>query len=133
MLEFSDFDFTQDLEPNFSQVKLLLRVKKNYRARVIEPKHKLYKIEAVVPEDYLTDGMSIPKWLQPIVGEPFEGTTLRAALFHDALCCYQIKSQEITHKLFELILKLDGFPFWRRKAAYLAVVAYNRFKNPKWK
>ena len=133
MLEFSDFDFTQDLEIDFSQVKLLLRVKKNYHTKVIEPKHKLYDVKAVVPKDYLTDGMSIPKWLQPIVGEPFEGNTLRAALFHDALCCYQIKSQEITHKLFELILKIDGFPFWRRKAAYLAVVAYNRFKNPKWK
>ena len=133
MLEFSEFDFTQDLEIDFSQVKLLLRVKKHYHTKVIESKHKLYKTEAVVPKGYLTDGMSIPKWLQPIVGEPFEGNTLRAALFHDALCCYQIKSQEITHKLFELILKLDGFPFWRRKAAYLAVVAYNRFKNPKWK
>lgn len=134
MLEFSEFDFTQDLEPDFSQVKLLMRVKKHYHARVIEPKHKLYDVKAVVPKDYLTDGMSIPKWLQPIVGEPFEGTTLRAALFHDALCHDQkAANQEITHQLFELILKLDGFPFWRRKAAYLAVVAYNRLRNPKWK
>jgi hypothetical protein len=133
MLEFSEFDFKQDLEIDFSQVKLLLRVKKNYHAKVTDPKHKLHGTEAVVLEDYLTDGMSIPRWLQPIVGEPFEGNTLRAALFHDALCCYQIKSQEVTHKLFELILKADGFPFWRRKAAYLAVVSWNRFKNPKWK
>jgi hypothetical protein len=133
MLEFSDFDFTQDLEIDFSQVKLLLRVKKHYHAKVTKPKHKLHGVEAVVPKGYLTDGMSIPKWLQPIVGEPFEGNTLRAALFHDALCCYQIKSQEVTHKLFELILKADGFPFWKRKAAYLAVVGWNRLKNPKWK
>jgi hypothetical protein len=133
MLEFSDFDFTQDLQPDFSQVRLMMRVKKHYHTKVTEPKHKLYDTKAVVPKDYLTDGMSIPKWLQPIVGEPFEGNTLRAALFHDALCCYQIKSQEVTHKLFELILKADGFPFWRRKAAYLAVVSYNRLKNPKWK
>jgi hypothetical protein len=133
VLEFSEFDFKQDLEIDFSQVKLLLRVKKHYHAKVTKPKHKLHSIEAVVPKGYLTDGMSIPKWLQPIVGEPFEGNTLRAALFHDALCCYQIKSQEVTHKLFELILKADGFPFWRRKAAYLAVVGWNRLKNPKWK
>jgi hypothetical protein len=133
MLEFSEFDFTQDLEPDFSQVKLMMRVKKHYHTKVTKLKHKLHGVEAVVPKDYLTDGMSIPKWLQPIIGEPFEGNTLRAALFHDALCCYQIKSQEVTHKLFEFILKADGFPFWRRKAAYLAVVGWNRFKNPKWK
>jgi hypothetical protein len=134
VLEFSEFDFTQDLEPDFSQVKLLMRVKKNYHVKVIEPEHKLHGTEAVVLEDYLTDGMSIPRWLQPIVGEPFEGNTLRAALFHDFLCCNQkVATQEVTHKLFELILKADGFPFWRRKAAYLAVVSYNRLKNPKWK
>jgi hypothetical protein len=133
MLEFSEFDFKKDLEIDFSQVRLMMRVKKNYHAKVTDPKHKLHGTEAIVLEDYLTDGMSIPKWLQPVVGEPFEGNTLRAALFHDALCCYQIKSQEVTHKLFELILKADGFSFWRRKAAYLAVVGWNRLKNPKWK
>jgi hypothetical protein len=134
MLEFSEFDFKQDLEPDFSQVRLMMRVKKDYHAKVTDPKHKLYGTKAVVLEDYLTDGMSIPKWLQPIVGEPFEGNTLRAALFHDFLCFNQkIATQEVTHKLFELILKADGFPFWRRKAAYLAVVSYNRLKNPKWK
>jgi hypothetical protein len=133
MLEFSEFDFKQDLEPDFSQVKLKMRVTKPYHVKVVEPKHKLDGVTATVPEGYLTDGMSIPKWLQPVIGEPFEGNTLRAALFHDALCCYQIKSQKITHGLFELILKEDGFPFWKRKTAYLAVVSWNKLKNPKWK
>jgi hypothetical protein len=133
MLEFSEFDFQKDLQVDFSEVKLQLKVKKNYHAKVIDPKHKFYGTEGLVPKDYLTDGMSIPKWLQPVVGEPFEGNTLRAALFHDALCYHKNKSQEVTHKLFELILKIDGFPFWKRKAAYLAVIGWNRFKNPEWK
>jgi hypothetical protein len=134
MLEFSEFDIEKDLEPDFSQVKLMMRVKKDYHAKVIDLKHKLHGIEAIVLQDYLTDGMSIPKWLQPVIGEPFEGNTLRAALFHDFLCFNkEIATQEVTHGLFELILKADGFPFWKRKAAYLAVVGWNRFRNPKWK
>ena len=110
-----------------------MRVKKNYHAKVIEPKHKLYKIEAVVPQDYLTDGMSIPKWLQPIIGEPFEGNTLRAAIVHDYLCHCKCETQAFSHGIFREILKLDGVSAWRRKAAYLAVVVYNRLRNPKWK
>ena len=86
-----------------------------------------------IPEGYVTDGMSIPKWLQPIIGEPFEGNTIRAALIHDYLCSTKIRSQAFTHGIFGEMLKADGVSFWRRKAAYLAVVSYNRLKNPKWK
>jgi len=38
------------------------------------------------PETYLTDGASIPRWSQPIVGSPWSGKYPRAAVIHDWLC-----------------------------------------------
>jgi len=38
------------------------------------------------PKTYITDGASIPRWLQPIVGSPWSGKYPRAAVIHDWLC-----------------------------------------------
>ena len=133
MLKFSSFDLNKHLELDFSQVKLQLRLKIYYYVAVENTNTWMDNTMVIIEAKYLTDGMSIPAFLQPIIGEPFEGNTIRAALFHDYLCHTKDKPQKITHKLFEMILKEDGFPFWKRKAAYLAVIWYNRFKNPEWK
>jgi hypothetical protein len=133
MLKFSSFDLHKHLELDFSQVKLQLKLKIYYYVAVENTNTWMDYTMVIIPAKYLTDGMSIPSFLQPIIGEPFEGNTIRAALFHDYLCKEQDRPQRITHKLFEMILKEDGFPFWKRKAAYLAVIWYNRLKNPEWK
>lgn len=130
MITFSNFNLLEDLEIHCLK-PLQFKLKKSLLVKTDE--EFIYKKEIYIPKGFITDGMSIPKWLQPVIGEPFEGNTLRAAIVHDYLCHYQGESQAFTHEIFREILKLDGASAWRRNAAWLGVVAYNRLRNPKWK
>ena len=130
MITFSNFNLLEDLEIHCLK-PLQFKLKKSLLVKTNE--EFIYKKEIYIPKGFITDGMSIPKWLQPVIGEPFEGNTLRAAIVHDYLCHCKCETQAFSHGIFREILKLDGVSAWRRKAAYLAVVAYNRLKNPKWK
>lgn len=153
MITFSNFNLIEDLEIHCLK-PLQFKLKKSL---LVKNKKEIY-----IPKGFITDGMSIPKWLQPVIGEPFEGNTLRAAIVHDYLCHLngakeallkaikdedlgrfvqllqvmtqsKCETQAFTHGIFREILKLDGVSAWRRNAAWLGVVAYNRLKNPKWK
>ena len=130
MITFSNFNLLEDLEIHCLK-PLQFKLKKSLLVKTDE--EFIYKKEIYIPKGFITDGMSIPKWLQPIIGEPVEGNTLRAAIVHDYLCHYQGESQAFTHGIFREILKLDGVSAWRRNAAWLGVVAYNKLRNPKWK
>ena len=130
MITFSNFNLLEDLEIHCLK-PLQFKLKKSLLVKTDE--EFIYKKEIYIPKGFITDGMSIPKWLQPVIGEPFEGNTLRAAIVHDYLCHYQSESQAFTHGVFREILKLDGVSKWKRNAAWLGVVSYNRLKNPKWK
>lgn len=116
-----------DLSPYFdANDKLHMRVNQDYTCVY---KDKLF----VAKEGFKTDGASIPPAVQPIIGEPFEGDTLTAAVYHDVGCQYKIHSQKITHMMFREILKLSGIGFWKRQACFWAVRSYNRFKHWSWK
>lgn len=130
MITFSNFNLLEDLEIHCLK-PLQFKLKKSLLVKTDE--EFIYKKEIYIPKGFITDGMSIPKWLQPIIGEPFEGNTLRAAIVHDYLCNSKSESQAFTHGIFREILKLDGVSAWRRNAAWLGVVSYNRLKNPKWR
>lgn len=124
MITFSNFNLLEDLEIHCLK-PLQFKLEKSL---LVKNKKEIYILKG-----FITDGMSIPKWLQPVIGEPFEGNTLRAAIVHDYLCHCKCETQAFTHGIFREILKLDGVSAWRRNAAWLGVVAYNRLKNPKWK
>ena len=130
MITFSNFNLIEDLEIHCLK-PLQFKLKKSLLVKTGE--EFIYKKEIYIPKGFITDGMSIPKWLQPVIGEPFEGNTLRAAIVHDYLCHCKCETQAFSHGIFREILKLDGVSAWRRNAAWLGVVAYNRLKNPKWK
>ena len=130
MITFSNFNLLEDLEIHCLK-PLQFKLKKSLLVKTDE--EFIYKKEIYIPKGFITDGMSIPKWLQPVIGEPFEGNTLRAAIVHDYLCNSKCESQAFTHGIFREILKLDGVSAWRRNAAWLGVVAYNKLRNPKWK
>lgn len=130
MITFSNFNLIEDLEIHCLK-PLQFKLKKSLLVKTDE--EFIYKKEIYIPKGFITDGMSIPKWLQPIIGEPFEGNTLRAAIVHDYLCHCKCETQAFTHGIFKEILKLDGVSAWRRNAAWLGVVVYNRLKNRKWK
>ena len=77
-----------------------------------------------------TDGASIPKWAQAIVGEPFDKQYLKAAVVHDHYCYKEnhVRTWRQTHRMFyEALLALD-VPFVKAKIMYSAVYA----GGPKW-
>jgi len=130
MITFSNFNLIEDLEIHYLK-PLQLKLKKSLLVKTDE--EFIYKKEIYIPKGFITDGMSIPKWLQPIIGEPFEGNTLRAAIVHDYLCHCKCETQAFSHGIFKQILEIDGVSKWKRNAAWLGVVVYNRLKNRKWK
>ena len=141
MITFFNFNLLEDLEIHCLK-PLQFKLKKSFLIKITDkPAYNItpsgysfiYGTEIYIPKGFITDGMSIPKWLQPVIGEPFEGNTLRAAIVHDYLCNCKCETQAFTHGIFREILKLDGVSKWKRNAAWLGVVSYNRLKNPKWK
>lgn len=86
-----------------------------------------------VEEGFVSDGASIPKWLRPIVGHPFEGNFIEAAIIHDKYCKTKIRSQRDTHRAFREALKLDGVSWVRRWIMWSGVRAYNKALNFKWR
>jgi|DEB0MinimDraft_10_1074344.scaffolds.fasta_scaffold34804_4 hypothetical protein len=106
-----------------------------------------------VPAGFETDGASIPSFLTPIIGDPFNGVTLPAAIIHDYYCVHKTRSQKDTHRIFrELIYhemkrnkkygwirypwNMHNGKLWqyqRCKLMWAAVRSYNRVKNPNWK
>ena len=89
-------------------------------------------VKWVAPQGFKTDGASIPKWLRPVIGDPFKGKTLEAAIIHDSGCQYQTQSQKDTHRIFRELCEDNGVPFWRAWVMWLAVRGYCRVKYPKW-
>ena len=94
------------------------------------------------PEIYLTDGASIPRWLQPFVGSPWSGKYPRAAVIHDWLCSSEGEilgtDKKLTKKesdqVFLEMMKFLGVGSFERQRMYLAVrIARRKFeweKNP---
>ena len=81
------------------------------------------------PETYLTDGASIPRWSQFIVGSPWSGKYPRAAVIHDWLCSSEgeilgtdIKlTKKESDQVFLEMMKFLDVGFFKRHTMYRAV------------
>ena len=81
------------------------------------------------PETYLTDGASIPRWSQWMVGSPWSGKYPRAAVIHDWLCSSDGEilgtDKRITKKesdqVFWEMMEFLGVGFIKRHMMYRAV------------
>lgn len=60
------------------------------------------------PSGETVDGATIPQWAWSIVGGPFSGNYLRAAIIHDYYCCSKSRDYYDTHNTFWRGLRLDG-------------------------
>lgn len=85
----------------------------------------------VTVETGTTDGASIPKWAQPIIGEPFDKEYLSAAVVHDHYCYKenQVRTWRQTHRMFYNALKALGVPDLKSKLMYAGVY----IGGPKWR
>jgi hypothetical protein len=84
--------------------------------------------ELDAPAGFSTDGASIPRPLWSIVGSPFTGKYVGAAVVHDVGCVNHKYSWQATHRIFyEAMIDLGVDPDYA-KLLYYGV----RFGGPKW-
>lgn len=76
----------------------------------------------------LTDGASIPTWAQPLVGEAFDKSFIKAAIIHDHYCVRHVRSWRKTHKVFHEALLSSGVSPGKAGIMYFAVLV----GGPKW-
>ena len=85
-----------------------------------------------IPKGFITDGASIPRLLWPLIGHPFQGDFLQAAVYHDLLCHHAWLLGSYQHRVmadaffFWLLTELK-IPLWKRTAMYLAVRMWGRW------
>lgn len=131
ILQISNFDIVQDLEiSGYNPFKFQLK-----KGFTVEVKHEFacFTEELYIPRGWDSDGASIPSFLQPIIGDALDKQFIIPAIVHDYLCCRKHRPQWFTHSLFRELLKYNGVGFFKRQAMFLAVLAWNKKKNPKWK
>lgn len=81
-----------------------------------------------VPRGYRTNGASIPRALWSVVGSPWTGDYVKAAILHDYMCERQIKTSDYAHKTFREAMVASGVSAVRAAVMYGAV----DFFGPKW-
>ena len=81
-------------------------------------------------ESGTTDGASIPKWAQSIVGDQYDQSYLKAAIVHDHYCYdeNQVRTWRQTHRMFYDALIDLGIDKKKAKAMYFAVYLF----GPHW-
>ena len=86
-----------------------------------------HKLEAT--PGFETDGASIPRVLWSIVGGPFDGKYVGAAVIHDVGCVEHKYSWQITHRMFYEAMIALGVDSNDAKLMYYGV----RIAGPRWK
>ncbi|WP_060613809.1 DUF1353 domain-containing protein [Pseudomonas brassicacearum] len=82
-------------------------------------------------ESGTTDGASIPKWAQPIIGDAYDASFLKAAIVHDHYCYEEnrVRSWVETHRMFYYALIDLGIDKVKAKTMYFAVFTF----GPHWR
>lgn len=103
----------------------------------------------IAPKGMKTDGKSVPPWLVPAFGDPFERVTEPGSCIHDRYCDTHERTQKETHRIFREILlyevertfKWTNLLPWRNKGwqvtrawlMWAGVRGYNKTMYPNWK
>lgn len=75
-----------------------------------------------------SDGASIPDFVWPVIGPPFRGPYVRAAIVHDQYCYSRTEPSDAVHEMFRNAMVVDKVPSWKVTFMYGAVL----WKGPKW-
>lgn len=89
-------------------------------------KSDLVEQHIVVPEDFVTDLASIPRWVPEFLIQR-NGRHRKAAIVHDYLCRFPGFHRPTADKIFLEAMAVSGEARWRRWAMYLAVSALTRW------
>ena len=90
--------------------------------RLLEPLRISVKgREYVVPQGYLSNGFSCPRFLWPLISPAIDNRTLRSACAHDWLYENHICTRREADKWFLDSLIKDGFPRYKAVLSYVGV------------
>lgn len=111
------------------------RDKKYYRLeKTLFYEHPETKGIDIIPEGYVCDGASIPRWLWTLCGAPFSGNYIEAAIIHDWRYFLAMKrkkpkgTRKDADRLFYLAMLEYDVGKFEAKTKYRAV----RLFGPRW-
>lgn len=91
-----------------------------------------YGVYWEVPAGYVTNGASIPWYLWPALGGPYDGPYRDAAVLHDYYCDKQMYTWEKTHEMFYNASLRRGVSETKAKTMYLGLQIWGvRWPPPK--
>lgn len=74
-----------------------------------------------VKPGFTTDGASIPRWLWPVFGSPYDPDIMAAAIGHDAMYRGEIVPRADADAAFRRMMKANGVVRWKRRRIWLGV------------
>lgn len=74
-----------------------------------------------VKPGFTTDGASIPRWLWPVFGSPYDPDIMAAAIGHDAMYRGEIVPRADADAAFRRMMKANGIARWKRRRIWLGV------------
>ena len=74
-----------------------------------------------VKPGFRTDGASIPRWLWPVFGSPYDPDIIAAAIGHDAMYRGEILPRGDADAAFRSMMKENGIAGWKRRRIWLGV------------
>jgi len=84
----------------------------------------------VVPKGFESDGASIPPILWPLLGHPYAGSILRAAVLHDYELVTRHAPSAVVHQRFYTALRSSGVGRVRAALLYLGTRCFGpRFRQ----
>lgn len=88
----------------------------------------IYGTVWLVPENWVVDGASIPKFFWNKIGSPFVGNFRRASVVHDYYCDIETKPWQEVHRMFYDASIEGGVSKFKAKLMYAAVY----YRGPRW-
>lgn len=99
------------------------------RVRLLEPLRWLDAREPItVPTGFISDGVTVPAIAWPLVGHPYSGSLLRAALLHDWEIAMRDAPSAAVHRRFWAALRASGVGRVRAALLYATVRTF----GPRW-
>lgn len=74
-----------------------------------------------VKPGFRTDGASIPRWLWPVFGSPYDPDIMAAAIGHDAMYRGRIVPRADADAAFRSMMKANGIARWKRRRIWIGV------------
>ena len=70
---------------------------------------------------FRTDGASIPRWLWPVFGSPYDPDIMASATGHDAMYRARLVPRVDADAAFRRMMKENGLARWKRRRIWLGV------------